>query len=83
MIEVLKPTTSNCNSVYFIHFRTVMVKHNSKTICALIFTGPEDVQMIMALALADMELTDHNKASLFEGGVLGSLLHLLLHGDAG
>ncbi|XP_050238521.1 U-box domain-containing protein 24-like isoform X1 [Mercurialis annua] len=45
-------------------------------------TGPEDVNMIMVSTLADMELTDHNKASLFEGGVLGPLLHLVANGDS-
>ncbi|KDP28447.1 hypothetical protein JCGZ_14218 [Jatropha curcas] len=45
-------------------------------------SGSEDVKMIMASTLAEMELTDHNKASLFEGGVLGSLLHLVLDGNA-
>ncbi|XP_054780436.1 U-box domain-containing protein 44-like [Prosopis cineraria] len=44
-------------------------------------TGPDDVKMIMATALAEMELTNLNKASLFEGGVLGPLLHLVSHAD--
>ncbi|KAJ7962636.1 RING-type E3 ubiquitin transferase [Quillaja saponaria] len=44
-------------------------------------TGPEDVKMIMAKSLAEMELTDHNREALFEGGVLGPLLRLLSHGD--
>ncbi|KAJ7951351.1 RING-type E3 ubiquitin transferase [Quillaja saponaria] len=44
-------------------------------------TGPEDVKMIMAKTVAEMELTDHNREALFEGGVLGPLLHLLSHGD--
>ncbi|KAL5792189.1 hypothetical protein ACOSP7_000783 [Xanthoceras sorbifolium] len=43
--------------------------------------GPEDVKMIMATTLAEMELTDHHKESLLEGGVLGPLLHLVSHGD--
>lgn len=37
--------------------------------------------MIMATNLAEMELTDHNKESLFEGGVLGPLLDLVSHGQ--
>lgn len=44
-------------------------------------TGPEDVKVVMASNLADMELTDHNKESLLEGGVLGPLLDLVSHGD--
>lgn len=38
--------------------------------------------MIMATALADMELTDHSKAALFDDGVLKPLLQLVSHGDA-
>lgn len=37
--------------------------------------------MTIATALAEMELTDHNKASLYEGGVLDPLLHLIEHVD--
>ncbi|CAJ2663085.1 unnamed protein product [Trifolium pratense] len=44
-------------------------------------TGADDVKMIMAKTLAEMELTDHNKESLFAGGVLAPLLHLFLHND--
>ncbi|KAF7826217.1 U-box domain-containing protein 44-like [Senna tora] len=44
-------------------------------------TGPDDVKMIMATTLAEMELTDHNKESLFQGGVLDPLLHLVSYGD--
>lgn len=44
-------------------------------------SGPEDVRVIMAKALAEMELTDYNKSSLFENGALGSLLHLVSHVD--
>ncbi|KAI4355277.1 hypothetical protein L6164_004066 [Bauhinia variegata] len=44
-------------------------------------TGPDDVKMIMATTLAEMELTDHNKESLFEGGVLDPLLKLVSHVD--
>ncbi|XP_061998139.1 U-box domain-containing protein 43-like isoform X1 [Rosa rugosa] len=44
-------------------------------------TGPEDVKVIMASNLADMELTDHNKESLLKGGVLGPLLDIVSHGD--
>ncbi|XP_056158517.1 U-box domain-containing protein 43-like isoform X2 [Syzygium oleosum] len=44
-------------------------------------SGPEDVKMTIATALAEMELTDHNKASLYEGGVLDPLLHLIEHVD--
>lgn len=35
----------------------------------------------MAKTLSEMELTDHNKESLFDGGVLAPLLHLFLHND--
>lgn len=36
----------------------------------------------MATALADMELTDHSKAALFDDGVLKPLLQLVSHGNA-
>lgn len=44
-------------------------------------SGPEDVKVVMASNLADMELTDHNKESLLKGGVLGPLLDMVSHGD--
>ncbi|KAH7519448.1 hypothetical protein FEM48_Zijuj08G0037200 [Ziziphus jujuba var. spinosa] len=40
-------------------------------------TGSDDVKKIMATNLAEMELTDHNKESLLEGGVLGPLLDMV------
>ncbi|KAE8708662.1 putative Pentatricopeptide repeat (PPR) superfamily protein [Hibiscus syriacus] len=43
-------------------------------------TGPEDVKLIMATAVAEMELTDHNKVVLLERGALRPLLHSLSHG---
>ncbi|KAJ9171548.1 hypothetical protein P3X46_014902 [Hevea brasiliensis] len=46
-------------------------------------TGPEEVKMIMVSTLAEMDLTDHNKASLFGEGVLSPLLHFVSDGDAG
>ncbi|XP_068316548.1 U-box domain-containing protein 43-like [Pyrus communis] len=44
-------------------------------------TGPEDVKIVMASNLAEMELTDHNKESLVEGGVMSPLLYMISHGD--
>ncbi|KAI3719564.1 hypothetical protein L6452_20466 [Arctium lappa] len=44
-------------------------------------SGSEDVKMSMVTTLAEMELTDHSKSSLFEGGALDSLLHVLSHGN--
>ncbi|BAT98134.1 U-box domain-containing protein [Vigna angularis] len=44
-------------------------------------TGPEDVKMIMAKTLAEMELNDHNRESLFDGGVLVPLLEMFSHND--
>ncbi|KAG2720597.1 hypothetical protein I3760_02G042800 [Carya illinoinensis] len=44
-------------------------------------TGPEDVKMIMATTLAEMELTDHNKESLLEADALGPLLRSALQGN--
>ncbi|CAN6710741.1 unnamed protein product [Malus baccata var. baccata] len=44
-------------------------------------TGPEDVKTVMASNLAEMELTDHNKESLVEGGVMSPLLYMVSHGD--
>ncbi|KAK7349405.1 hypothetical protein VNO77_06745 [Canavalia gladiata] len=43
--------------------------------------GPDDVKMVMATNLAEMELTDHNKESLFDGGILTPLLHMFSHND--
>lgn len=42
-------------------------------------SGSDDVKMRMAKALGEMELTDHSKSSLFEEGVLHSLLNLVSH----
>ncbi|KAL1313322.1 hypothetical protein HN51_039879 [Arachis hypogaea] len=44
-------------------------------------TGSDEVKMLMATTLAEMELTDHNKESLFESGILAPLLHLVSHND--
>lgn len=41
--------------------------------------GPEDVKMAMAKTLSEIELTERQKLSLFELGVLGPLMHLLSH----
>ncbi|XVF65780.1 hypothetical protein PTKIN_Ptkin09bG0277800 [Pterospermum kingtungense] len=43
-------------------------------------TGPEDVKLIMATTVAEIELTDHNKVVLVEGGALGPLLDWVSHG---
>ncbi|KAJ6851259.1 U-box domain-containing protein 44-like [Iris pallida] len=42
----------------------------------------DDRKKLMVTTLAEMELTDHSKATLFSYGVLEPLLHLLSHGDA-
>ncbi|KZV40943.1 U-box domain-containing protein 44-like [Dorcoceras hygrometricum] len=41
--------------------------------------GPDHVQMAMAKTLGEMELTNHNKSSLVEDGVLDLLLVLISH----
>lgn len=43
--------------------------------------GPDHVQMAMAKTLWEMELTNHNKSSLVEDGVLDLLLVLVSHDD--
>lgn len=43
-------------------------------------TGPDDVKLIMATAIAEMELTDHNKVVLLERGALRPLLNWVSHG---
>ncbi|KAH1130214.1 hypothetical protein J1N35_001592 [Gossypium stocksii] len=43
-------------------------------------TGPDDVKLIMATAIAEMELTDHNKVVLLERGALRPLLKWVSHG---
>ncbi|KAL6973607.1 hypothetical protein U1Q18_027792, partial [Sarracenia purpurea var. burkii] len=40
------------------------------------YSVPEDVKLIMATTLAEMELMGHNITSLLEDGVLSSLLRL-------
>ncbi|XP_062091335.1 U-box domain-containing protein 24-like [Humulus lupulus] len=52
-----------------------------KHFLARLSAGPEDVKKNMAMNLAEMELTEHNKESLFEGGVLHPLLGLVSHDD--
>ncbi|KAK6918180.1 U-box domain [Dillenia turbinata] len=42
-------------------------------------SGPEDVKMMMATTLAEMELTEHSKLTLVESGVLKTLLPLVSH----
>lgn len=44
-------------------------------------SGPDEVKMMMAKVLGEIEFTDPNKSSLFEEGVLDLLLRLVLHGD--
>ncbi|XP_043718187.1 U-box domain-containing protein 44-like [Telopea speciosissima] len=46
-------------------------------------SGPENVKMIMATTLAEMELSDHSKLTLSEDGVLGPLLHLVTLDNVG
>ncbi|KAF5207060.1 U-box domain-containing protein [Thalictrum thalictroides] len=40
-------------------------------------SGPEDVKLIMAATVAELELTEPNKATLFEEGVLDPVIHML------
>ncbi|KAL8088594.1 hypothetical protein AgCh_038394 [Apium graveolens] len=44
-------------------------------------SGPVDVKVKMAITLAQIEITDQYKSSLFEQGVLHSLLQLIEEGD--
>ncbi|KAK6919942.1 Pentatricopeptide repeat [Dillenia turbinata] len=44
-------------------------------------SGTEDVKMMMATTLAEMELTENNKLTLVESGVLKSLLPMVSHVD--
>ncbi|CAN1794105.1 U-box domain-containing protein 44 [Linum perenne] len=44
-------------------------------------TGPDEAKIMMASTLAETELTDHNKAILFNGDVLSPLLHLATSDD--
>ena len=43
--------------------------------------GPDNVRLLMAKTLSEIELTDHHKLSLFKDGALGPLLQLLSHDD--
>ncbi|KAG2720598.1 hypothetical protein I3760_02G042800 [Carya illinoinensis] len=68
---------SKCNLV-----RDCIGKANHfKHLLQRLSTGPEDVKMIMATTLAEMELTDHNKESLLEADALGPLLRSALQGN--
>ena len=46
------------------------------------FSGPEYLKMKMVKALAEMELTDHSKETLFKEGALQPLLQMLSLSDA-
>ncbi|XP_061370356.1 U-box domain-containing protein 43-like [Gastrolobium bilobum] len=70
------------NLSYSDHNVIQMAKTNYfKHLLQRLSTGPDDVKMVMATTLAEMELTDHNKESLFDGGVLPPLLYLVSHND--
>ncbi|XP_027163774.1 U-box domain-containing protein 44-like [Coffea eugenioides] len=59
-----------------------MVKANYfKYLLQRLSSGSDYVKMRMAATLGEMEFTDHNKSSLFEEGVLDSLLNLVSHGN--
>lgn len=50
-----------------------------KPLLQLLSSGSDDVRLLMAKTLSEIELTDHHKLSLFEDGALGPLLQLLSH----
>ncbi|CAA2933267.1 U-box domain-containing 44-like [Olea europaea subsp. europaea] len=58
----------------------LMAKNNYfKYLLQRLSSGHEDVKIRMAKTLGEMELTDHNKSSLVEEGVLDLLLVLISH----
>ncbi|EOY23638.1 hypothetical protein QUC31_008359 [Theobroma cacao] len=50
-----------------------------KPLLQLLSSGPDNVRLLMAKTLSEIELTDHHKLSLFKDGALGPLLQLLSH----
>ncbi|XP_050385127.1 U-box domain-containing protein 44-like [Argentina anserina] len=52
-----------------------------KPLLKLLSSGSEDVKMVMAGTLSEIELTDHNKLSIVKDGALRPLLELLSNGD--
>ncbi|XWS38019.1 hypothetical protein CRYUN_Cryun19dG0094600 [Craigia yunnanensis] len=54
-----------------------------KPLLQLLSSGPDNVRLLMAKTLSEIELTDHHKLSLFKDGALGSLLQLLSHDNLG
>ncbi|KAK8560981.1 hypothetical protein V6N13_026416 [Hibiscus sabdariffa] len=53
-----------------------------KPLLHLLSSGPDNVRLLMAKTLSEIELTDHHKLSLVkDGGALGPLLQLLSHDD--
>ncbi|XAR52175.1 Ubiquitin--protein ligase [Bertholletia excelsa] len=47
----------------------------------ILSTGTQDGKVMMARTLAEVELTEYSKLSLFKDGAQGPLLQLLSHGD--
>ncbi|KAM7467663.1 hypothetical protein LguiB_015225 [Lonicera macranthoides] len=47
----------------------------------LLSSGPDNVQMVMAKTLSEIELTDHSKLCLSKDGALGPLIKMLSHSD--
>lgn len=52
-----------------------------KPLLQLLASGPDEVKLIMATTLANIDITDSNKSTLVEEGVLGSLLSLTSQSD--
>ncbi|XP_073129898.1 U-box domain-containing protein 44-like [Henckelia pumila] len=61
----------------------ILMAHNNyfKYLLHRLSAGPDHVRMAMAKTLWEMELTNHNKSSLVEDGVLDFLLVLVSHDD--
>ncbi|XP_022738452.1 U-box domain-containing protein 44-like [Durio zibethinus] len=73
------------DNLSFLHQNVIeMAKANFfKPLLQLLSAGPDNVRLLMAKTLSEIELTDHHKLSLFKDGALGPLLQLLSHDNLG
>ncbi|OMO87901.1 Armadillo [Corchorus capsularis] len=69
------------DNLSFLHQNVIeMAKANFfKPLLHLLCSGPDNVRLLMAKTLSELELTEHHKLSVFKDGALGPLLQLLSH----
>ncbi|XP_008234691.1 PREDICTED: U-box domain-containing protein 43-like [Prunus mume] len=81
--EVIRDANVLLENLSFVDQNVIhMAKANYfKPLLKLLSSGPQDVKVLMAGTLSEIELTDHNKLSIVKDGALGPLLQLLSHSD--